>query len=125
MNKPRQIRRSCCGVDFLLQVRCAAISGTCGSGLPLEAPGALAARTPQTFDSLIQPLEAAAVTVQATVQLRADRVAGNDQQVDQKQHAQIWATDAPSRELTLKLEAKQTEQRSASGVRSADIHNLA
>ena len=38
----------------------------------------------QTFDGLIQPLEAAAVTVQATVQLRADRIAGNDQQVDQK-----------------------------------------
>ena len=42
-----------------------------------------------------------------------------------KQHAQIWATDAPSRELTLKLEAKHTEQHSAGGMCSVGIHNLA
>jgi hypothetical protein len=42
-----------------------------------------------------------------------------------KQHAQIWATDAPSRELTLKFEAKQTEQHSASGIYSVVIHTLA
>src|SRR3954466_15168845 len=84
MNKPRQIRRSCCGVNFLLQVGCAAISGTCASGLPLAAHGGSGRQTRKLLTVSSRPLEAAAVTVQATVQLRADRITGNDQQVDQK-----------------------------------------
>jgi hypothetical protein len=84
MNKPRQIRRSCCGVDFLLQVGCAVISGTGGSGLPLEAHCGSGRQTRKLLTASSRQLEAAAVTVQATVQLRADRIAGNNQQVDQK-----------------------------------------
>src|SRR4051812_17434140 len=84
MNKPRQIRRSCCGVDFRLQVRCAVISGTGGSGLPLEAHCGSGRQTRKLLTASSRTLEAAAVTVQATVQLRADRIAGNNQQVDQK-----------------------------------------
>ena len=67
-----------------VQVRCAVISGKCGSGLPLEAHCGSGRQTRKLLTVSSRLLEAAAVTVQATVQLRADRIAGNDQQVDQK-----------------------------------------